>query len=145
MNMDFIPRILAGRPPRLQSLAGFTAEGAPLLDGDSGPLRSALVLGGVGAGELREAYAAGEQVLVVEVDGQPIVLGVAHAVPRDDRAVISVTGEQVVIAAQRELVLRCGDASLTLTKAGKVLVKGSYVSTQAEGENRIKGGSVRIN
>jgi hypothetical protein len=42
-------------------------------------------------------------------------------------------------------VLRCGQASVTLTKAGKVLIRGTYVSSRSSGVNRIKGGSVQLN
>jgi hypothetical protein len=47
--------------------------------------------------------------------------------------------------APEQLVLRCGKASITLTKAGKVLIEGSYVSSKSTGVNRIKGGSVQLN
>ena len=54
-------------------------------------------------------------------------------------------GEQLVLTAQNEIVLRCGKASLTLTRAGKVLIRGTYLLSRSSGVNRIKGGSVQIN
>jgi hypothetical protein len=56
-----------------------------------------------------------------------------------------VDGKRVVIEGQDEVVLRCGEASITLRRDGKVLVRGAYVETQAKGVNRIKGGAVKIN
>lgn len=50
-----------------------------------------------------------------------------------------------VIQARDELVLQCGNASITLRRNGKVIIKGTYVETHAEGVNRIKGGSVQVN
>lgn len=54
-------------------------------------------------------------------------------------------GERVVLTAAREIVLECGDASLTLRRDGKVLIRGAYVETHSKGINRIKGGAVKIN
>jgi hypothetical protein len=54
-------------------------------------------------------------------------------------------GQRLVVTAQEQLVLRCGKASITLTKTGKVLIHGSYVSSRSSGVNRVKGGSVQIN
>jgi hypothetical protein len=54
-------------------------------------------------------------------------------------------GEQLVFSAEKEIVLRCGEASLTLTRAGKVLIRGTYLLSRSSGVNRIKGGSVQIN
>ncbi|MFY4727917.1 DUF6484 domain-containing protein [Nitrospira sp. BLG_2] len=56
-----------------------------------------------------------------------------------------VDGEQVVIEGKREIVLKCGKASITLTRAGKVLIRGAYVLSRSSGVNRLKGGSVQIN
>ena len=53
--------------------------------------------------------------------------------------------ERLVLTADREIVLRCGKASITLTKAGKILIRGAYLSSRSSGVNRIKGGSVQIN
>ena len=54
-------------------------------------------------------------------------------------------GERLVFSAEREIVLRCGESSITLTRAGKILIRGAYVLTRSSGVNRIQGGSVQIN
>ncbi len=51
----------------------------------------------------------------------------------------------MIVNAKEQLVLRCGKASITLTRAGKILIKGSYVLSRSSGVNRIKGGSVQLN
>jgi hypothetical protein len=51
----------------------------------------------------------------------------------------------VSFEAGKEIVLRCGDASITLTRAGKILIKGAYVLSRSSGVNRIQGGAVEIN
>lgn len=56
-----------------------------------------------------------------------------------------VDGEQIVIEGKKEIVLKCGKASIILTRAGKVLIRGAYVLSRSSGVNRIKGGSVQIN
>jgi hypothetical protein len=58
---------------------------------------------------------------------------------------IEADAERLIVSAKDQLVLRCGKASITLTKAGKVLIQGTYLSNQSSGVNRIKGGSVQIN
>jgi len=56
-----------------------------------------------------------------------------------------IDGERLVFTAKKEIVLRCGKASITLTRAGKVLIRGTYMLSRSSGVNRIKGGSVQIN
>ena len=58
---------------------------------------------------------------------------------------VTVDRKRLVFEAEEEIVLRCGEASITLTSAGKVLIKGSYLISRSSGANRIKGGSVQIN
>jgi hypothetical protein len=58
---------------------------------------------------------------------------------------VEVDGERLVFTAKKEIVLRCGKASITLTQAGKVLIRGAYLLSRSSGVNRIKGGSVQIN
>jgi hypothetical protein len=96
----------------------------------------------------------GRGVLLVFEQGdpeRPVVIGVL----RDEGAwplaeapahvQVDADGERMVVNAREQLVLRCGKASITLTKAGKVLIEGSYVSSRSTGVNRVKGGSVQLN
>lgn len=53
--------------------------------------------------------------------------------------------ERLEFKAGKEIVLRCGKASITLTKAGKIILRGAYVLSRSSGVNKIKGGSVQIN
>ena len=82
---------------------------------------------------------------------RPIIIGVIEdrvrseaASPAPDLAV-EVDGERHVITAEREIVLRCGEASITLTRAGKVIIKGTYVVSRSSGYNKIKGAAIDIN
>lgn len=58
---------------------------------------------------------------------------------------VRVDGKRVLIEGQEEVVLMCGDASITLTKAGKVVIRGKYLLSRSTGVNRILGGSVQVN
>jgi hypothetical protein len=58
---------------------------------------------------------------------------------------VKVDGERIVFNAEREIVLQCGKASITLTRTGKILIRGAYVLNKSTGVNRITGGSVQIN
>lgn len=58
---------------------------------------------------------------------------------------VDADGERMIVSAESEIVLRCGKASITLTKAGKVMIQGTYVSSRSSGVNRVKGGSIQLN
>jgi len=64
---------------------------------------------------------------------------------RDKKPIAEIDGERVVLSANQEIVLRCGKGSITLTAAGKIIVRGTYLLNYSSGVNRIKGGSVQIN
>lgn len=99
---------------------------------------------------------AGADVVVLFEGGdpqRPIIVGVigrqavADAAPSTPAAsvVLEVDGDRFVVDAEREIVLRCGDASITLTRAGKVIIKGNYILSRSTGYNKIKGAAVDIN
>ena len=83
--------------------------------------------------------------------GKPIVMGLLREGehwPLSEqlgRVEIDTDGERLIVSAKEQIVLRCGKASITLTKAGKVLIQGTYVSSRSSGVNRIKGGAVQLN
>jgi hypothetical protein len=103
--------------------------------------------------ELHRTHVGKPVVLVFEGTDpeKPIILGVirsADSWPLDRKpgqVEVDADGERLTLTAGTELVLRCGEASITLTKAGKVLIHGTYLSSRSSGVNRIKGGSVHIN
>jgi hypothetical protein len=58
----------------------------------------------------------------------------------------TLNGKRVItIAARDEIILRCGKSSITMTRAGKILIKGKYVLSSATGLNKIRGGSAHLN
>jgi hypothetical protein len=96
----------------------------------------------------------GRSVVLVFEDGdprRPIVVGClrepdARSLPDAPGQVdVDADGERLVVTAKQQMVLRCGKASITLTKAGKILIEGAYVSNRSSGVLRLKGGSVQIN
>ena len=84
---------------------------------------------------------------------RPIIVGVLQergaaqdpASAPEQLVSIQADDDRFVVSAEREIVLRCGDASITLTRAGKVLIKGTYILSRSSGYNKIKGAAVDIN
>ena len=81
----------------------------------------------------------GMLVLTLQVGTTRIIIGRVQ-----DRQALG-QPDRLELSAAAELVLSCGAASLTLTKAGKAILAGEYVLSRAKGVNKIKGGSVQIN
>jgi hypothetical protein len=103
--------------------------------------------------DLHAAHIGREVVLMFENSDpcRPIVMGVLRK-PHENllnappgRVEVDADGERMIVSAAEQLVLRCGSASITLTKAGKILIHGAYVSNRSSGVMRIKGGSVQLN
>lgn len=83
--------------------------------------------------------------------GRPVVLGILQGAtvnrPSDlpGGMEVEADGQRLLLSARESMVLRCGAASITLTRAGKVLIEGHYVRSRASGVNRVQGGSVQLN
>jgi hypothetical protein len=85
-------------------------------------------------------------------EARPILVGLiasaeAEAASRPEALVVEADadGRRVRLTAEEEVVLKCGEASISLKRNGRIVIRGAYVETQASGTNRIKGGNVRIN
>jgi hypothetical protein len=88
---------------------------------------------------------------------RPIVLGVLQrglpeakqkpvkSGPDGPELEIRVDDKTIYVSSGKQITLRCGKASIVLTRAGKILIQGEYISSRSSGVNRIKGGSVQIN
>ncbi len=102
--------------------------------------------------ELSGAHIGREAVLLFEGGDPylPIIVGCLHGSEQAlldvrGKVELEVDGERLVVSAKEQVVLRCGKASITLTRAGKVLISGTYLSSRSTGTNRIKGGSIQLN
>jgi len=103
--------------------------------------------------DLQPAHIGCELVLMFEAGraDKPIVTGLLRGTTNlpetapAGQVEVDADGQRLLISAQEQIVLRCGKASITLTKAGKVIIQGAYISSRSTGVNRIKGGSVQLN
>nr|WP_246312158.1 hypothetical protein [Aquabacterium terrae] len=57
----------------------------------------------------------------------------------------NVVHADVVVEARNSLTLRCGKSSITLHPNGKIVLRGEYILSDAEGINRIAGGQIELN
>ena len=133
-------------------IVGIGADGAPVVDFPENP-----------AGEPVSAMAtarydhasAGREVALMFISGDPTrPLAIGVVAPRNRKDAVDANPaaaepdrppECLTLAATREIVLQCGRASIVLTRAGKVLLRGAYLSLRSTGMQRITGASVHIN
>ena len=159
--------LAAGAQVKVGCLARNSKGGALVVDFEgntAGPL-AARMLAALDEATLRQAIARRQQVVLLFENGDPrlpIVVGLLA--PDPGAALLSdllrapvaapppakptearVDGKRVVLEGTEEVVLRCGDASITLRRDGKLVLRGAYIETTAKGLNRIRGGSVKIN
>lgn len=136
----------------LGELVGLTDNGqTPLVVFPGHPGMAALAAGSIV--DLHGEHIGRRLVLMFE-DGdvaRPIVMGVLRGEPdcalepRPGEVKVEADGTRLVVSAREQLVLRCGKASITLTKAGKVLIHGTFVASHSSGVNRVTGGAVQLN
>jgi Domain of unknown function (DUF6484) len=136
-----LPSVIIGR------IAAILESGEPLVDfpgNASGKLVSARSLVPIAAAEI------GREVALSFEDGDaamPIIAGLLQT-PKfapHPQFEVKLDDEFLVLSAKKEIVIRCGKASITLTSAGKVLIQGEYVLSRSSGVNKIRGGSIQLN
>ncbi len=122
---------------------GLNDAGQPLVDYPGNPGASARPARSVAM--LRPEDRGREAALLFEEGDpcRPILVGLMQG-PMPGRAV-SRDEDRLVLRAEREIVLECGEASITLTRAGKVLIRGNYVLSRSSGVNMVKGGVIHLN
>jgi hypothetical protein len=93
----------------------------------------------------------GREVMLMPEEGdlaRPVIVGLLREDLRPGQRrplEVDMDGERLIVSADRQIAIRCGKASITLTKAGKVLIEGEYVISRARRTNRVEGGAVQIN
>jgi len=153
------PRIEAKAPTQIEGivigqLVGQDSSGQPLIDFANNFAPAPIAAQTVVAFEQQDF---GRQAAVMFEGGdlnRPILMGLLQEpslVTKPTSAAkslplsIHADDERIELKADREIVLKCGKASITLTRAGKVLIRGAFLLSRSSGVNRIKGGSVQIN
>ncbi|WP_341645989.1 DUF6484 domain-containing protein [Thauera sp. SDU_THAU2] len=83
---------------------------------------------------------------------KPVILGRvwvppadAPIVPEASEASTESPSRRIVLQADEELELRCGEAVILLQADGRIQLRGRYITSHAEAGQRIRGGSVQIN
>ena len=147
---------------RVGKIVNVDESGQVLVDfpgNTQGPI-SARFTNSIKPGMLQKTVSADRDVLLVFENndpGLPIIIDTLYSLvdeitesstialeterPKD----VMIDGKRVTFDAREQIELRCGKASITLTRAGKVLIRGAYLLSRSSGVNRIKGGSVQLN
>ncbi len=145
----------SAQPPRTTAvtarLHGFDGEGRALVTLPDRPggrvvARSTIPLSRTQAGAAVVVvfeHGDARRPIILGVLREPLTRGAAASVAR--QVAVEVDDDAVLLSAERQITLRCGDASVTLTRAGKVIIKGAYVVSRSTGHNKIKGAVVEIN
>ncbi|RUW78029.1 MULTISPECIES: DUF6484 domain-containing protein [unclassified Mesorhizobium] len=126
-------------------LIGFEG-GAPLVVFVGNPRETAIA-----ARSLTEldASAIGSELALLFEGGdpmRPLVVGRIVDPARPGRSLEVVRdGQHIVINGDERIELRCGLASIILEKNGRVTIRGTQLTSQASGTNRIRGGAVHLN
>lgn len=142
--------------PCIGRLAETTLPGSVAVRFGNGAPVLARLMAGLRPSELSRPAMQGREVLVMFERGdpnKPIILGLLHDPLEEVIALsdgqepkeINLDGKKVILEAQDEVLLKCGEGSITLRKDGKIIIKGTHLLSRASGPNRIKGGSVQIN
>ncbi len=120
------------------------------------PARALATLGEAALAQAARERAAAVLLFEGEDPARPLLVGLLRsATPLVDAllagplpqapAVARVDGKRVAIEGKEEVVLRCGKASLTLQRDGKVVLRGVNLVTQADQVHKIRGGKVQVN
>ncbi|HTR78857.1 MAG TPA: DUF6484 domain-containing protein [Gemmatimonadaceae bacterium] len=105
------------------------------------------------------AQPEGSEVLLAfeaERSDAPVIVGILQPTPTEAPGAAAevvakkdlharVDGKRITITAVDEIELVCGEASITLRRNGRVVIRGAHVESRSRGVNRVKGGSVQIN
>jgi len=131
-------------------LGGISPQGEPLVDFCGNSAGHSLVA--VTTVPVQPEDVGKEAILLFE-DGdptRPLLVGLVLS-PASTQAQpastfdVKLDGRTLTLSAEHEISIRCGESSITLTRAGKVLIKGAYLLSKSTGPNRIRGGSVHLN
>jgi len=152
--MELTEMTLTGLQIRRGRIVALSNEGEIMVEGDSEGLPLPCEFLRTGAGALPELN-PGDAVLYAldEIATRGYVLGVIQkyrenaqgtngnlALPHPQQDF-----REIKFNAKEKIELRCGQSVLLLNKDGKIVVKGTSITSRASGPQKIKGATVQIN
>ncbi|WP_426755754.1 DUF6484 domain-containing protein [Myxococcus sp. Y35] len=83
---------------------------------------------------------------LLEAAGRPEARpGDVEAPPSEPKAKDTPKEDRLVLGAEKEIVLRVGEASITLRRDGTIVLRGVRVESRASGLQLIRGGKIELN
>jgi len=55
------------------------------------------------------------------------------------------TPDELIFTAHKKITISCGKSLIMLYPNGKIVIKGEYIISDAEGVNRLSGGRIEVN
>ena len=155
MNVNSMTELLLGvLEIRRGRVATIDAEGAIQVEDDSGELSVPCDFLRSSA-DAAVALRAGDPVLyaVDEERTRGCVLGVIEKYGASVRGGAGDAGQaqpaqrrrRLTLSADEKIEIRCGESLLAMDSEGKILIRGTQVTSRASETQRIKGGTVKIN
>lgn len=130
---------------------GLDPEGNPVVAFPGGPSEAEVARVAAPCPDGALEAARGREVVLLFDQGdpaRPIIVGWLQdpgSTESPERRYVRVDGRVVVLEAQQEVELRCGEASISLTRDGRVTIRGKAILSDAQEMQRIRGAQVRIN
>lgn len=166
--MSVKPRIVPQRPvaidvPLIGWICGYDPERGLLVDFAANQAQGPLAAGWtipLDRNTVEAAVRERRKAVLIFEDGdplRPLVTGLVEPLLLRDSAPAAVAqlpeqptearldGKRLTFEAAEEIVLRCGQASITLRRNGAVVIRGAHLISHSSGMNRIRGGAVHIN
>jgi len=58
---------------------------------------------------------------------------------------VMIDGKKILFEAEEEIIMKCGQGQIILRNDGKIILKGTNITSRAKNMNKVKGGAVHIN
>jgi hypothetical protein len=124
---------------------GFDEAGEPLVDYPGNPAPAAIRARRIASITVQDRGRDAALLFEGGDPAKPILVGLIQNCGKQRQVGMEMDGQTLEFRAEKQIVLRCGDASITLTRAGKVLIRGKYVLSSSSGVNMMKGGVIHLN
>lgn len=142
--------------PVIATIVKSDFPGKIMIQHNNHELKPAKLVSTVDRYTLSQEKSIGRQVLVVFENGDPdlpIITGVMENVLEDiieiempeEPVKATIDNKKQLFEAKEQITLKCGQASITLNKHGKIVIKGAEVISRASGTNKIKGSNIQLN